>query len=100
MGLIYGEYEAKKDGFLPGGASYHPFMTPHGPDAKTFQAASDTSKPQVPERVADGTMAFMFESSLMLGVSPWALKSSGVLQPTYAKDSWAGLKKQFNPDKK
>jgi homogentisate 1,2-dioxygenase len=36
MGLILGEYEAKKDGFLPGGASLHSTMAPHGPDRKTF----------------------------------------------------------------
>ncbi|GAB2284443.1 hypothetical protein Dimus_018896 [Dionaea muscipula] len=37
MGLIHGGYEAKADGFLPGGASLHSCMTPHGPDTKTFE---------------------------------------------------------------
>ena len=64
MGLIHGVYEAKKDGFLPGGASLHSCMTPHGPDAKTCEVASKATLK--PERVADGTMAFMFESCFMV----------------------------------
>jgi len=31
MGLIHGEYDGKAQGFLPGGASLHNSMTPHGP---------------------------------------------------------------------
>ena len=40
MGLIYGVYEAKEGGFLPGGASLHSMMTPHGPDAEAFDKAT------------------------------------------------------------
>ncbi|GCB63378.1 hypothetical protein scyTo_0009656 [Scyliorhinus torazame] len=61
MGLIKGHYEAKEEGFLPGGGSLHSIMTPHGPDAECFEKASKAKLE--PERVADGTMAFMFESS-------------------------------------
>ncbi|KAJ1948737.1 hypothetical protein IWQ62_006849, partial [Dispira parvispora] len=71
MGLILGEYEAKQDGFLPGGASLHSYMTPHGPDAKTVARA--TTRDLQPGRVADNTQAFMFESCMMLRVTPWAL---------------------------
>ena len=39
MGLIYGAYEAKEGGFVPGGASLHSMMTPHGPDDKAFNKA-------------------------------------------------------------
>ncbi|XP_048235342.1 homogentisate 1,2-dioxygenase isoform X2 [Ricinus communis] len=39
MGLIYGGYEAKADGFVPGGASLHSCMTPHGPDTKTYESS-------------------------------------------------------------
>lgn len=53
MGLIKGNYEAKEEGFLPGGASLHSMMTPHGPDNKCFE---DASKAELkPVRVADGT---------------------------------------------
>uniref|UniRef100_A0ACB8ETJ6 Uncharacterized protein n=1 Tax=Sphaerodactylus townsendi TaxID=933632 RepID=A0ACB8ETJ6_9SAUR len=54
MGLIKGHYEAKEQGFLPGGATLHSMMTPHGPDAECFEKAS-TSKLE-PERIAEGTM--------------------------------------------
>ena len=40
MGLIYGKYEAKEGGFMPGGASLHSMMTPHGPDMPAFEKAS------------------------------------------------------------
>ncbi len=40
MGLIEGAYEAKEKGFLPGGGSLHSNMTPHGPEAAVFKAAS------------------------------------------------------------
>ena len=53
MGLIFGNYEAKEDGFQAGGASLHSMMTPHGPDAQCFDAASTGELK--PVRVADGT---------------------------------------------
>ena len=40
MGLIYGVYEAKEGGFMPGGASLHSMMTPHGPDVQAFDKAT------------------------------------------------------------
>jgi homogentisate 1,2-dioxygenase len=42
MGLVYGEYDAKAEGFLPGGASLHNCMSGHGPDADTYAKASTT----------------------------------------------------------
>ncbi|OWK63906.1 Homogentisate 1,2-dioxygenase [Lonchura striata] len=54
MGLIKGHYEAKEEGFQPGGGSLHSMMTPHGPDADCFEKASKAKLE--PERVADGTM--------------------------------------------
>jgi homogentisate 1,2-dioxygenase len=36
MGLVHGTYDAKAEGFLPGGASLHNAMSAHGPDAATF----------------------------------------------------------------
>jgi homogentisate 1,2-dioxygenase len=91
MGLIIGSYEAKEGGFRPGGASLHSMMTPHGPDFGCFEKASnDDLKPQ---RVADGTMSFMFESSLSLVVPEWAL-TDGNIDVNYHKD-WQPLKKHF-----
>lgn len=94
MGLIFGEYEAKKGGFLPGGASLHSIGTPHGPDTKCFD--KESAKKLEPERVAHGTMAFMFETYLHLKATPWALHECGKLQPDYF-EHWQGLVSHFKP---
>ncbi|MDQ6917541.1 MAG: homogentisate 1,2-dioxygenase, partial [Pseudomonadota bacterium] len=80
MGLIRGAYDAKAEGFLPGGASLHNCMSGHGPDAETFTHASaaDVSKGQ---RISD-TMAFMFETRAVIRPTRFALES-GELQHEY-----------------
>ncbi|KJE96336.1 homogentisate 1,2-dioxygenase HgmA [Capsaspora owczarzaki ATCC 30864] len=93
MGLITGVYEAKEEGFLPGGGSLHSMMTPHGPDAPTFDGASKANLK--PVRVADGTQAFMFESSLSLALTEWSEKLCNKLDPHYY-ECWQGLKKNFD----
>ncbi|EPS72524.1 hypothetical protein M569_02231, partial [Genlisea aurea] len=93
MGLIKGEYEAKADGFLPGGASLHSCMTPHGPDTKTFEATLGVEN-DAPKRLPDDTLAFMFESCLIPRVCSWALEA-----PTRDHDyyrCWIGLKSHFS----
>ena len=40
MGLIYGAYDAKPQGFIPGGFSLHNTMLPHGPDKDASCSAS------------------------------------------------------------
>ncbi|MDO5609964.1 MAG: homogentisate 1,2-dioxygenase, partial [Pseudomonadota bacterium] len=93
MGLIHGAYDAKADGFVPGGASIHNCMTGHGPDATTFEKAStaDTSKP---DYITD-TMAFMFESRGVIRPTSQAM-DAGHRQRAY-QQCWDGLQKQFNP---
>jgi len=93
MGLIHGTYDARAEGFLPGGASLHNCMSGHGPDAATFEAAShaDTGKP---DRVAD-TMAFMFETRRVMRPTQLALDSP-LLQRDYPH-CWQGLRKHFDP---
>ncbi len=93
MGLIQGVYDAKSEGFLPGGASLHNCMSGHGPDAATFERASneDTTRPR---HVAD-TMAFMFESRHILRPTRYALESP-LLQHDYF-ECWQGLQKHFDP---
>uniref|UniRef100_T1K742 Homogentisate 1,2-dioxygenase n=1 Tax=Tetranychus urticae TaxID=32264 RepID=T1K742_TETUR len=95
MGLIKGSYEAKEDGFRPGGASLHSMMTPHGPDHDCFEKASNSDLK--PVRVADGTMAFMFESSLSLVVTQWA-QTVPELDHNYFK-CWQPLRKHFTGKK-
>jgi len=95
MGLVHGAYDAKADGFSPGGASLHNSMSGHGPDAETFEKASaaDLSRPQV---ITD-TMAFMFETRMVWRPTPYALESAQ-LQPDYYR-AWASLRKNFDPSK-
>ena len=94
MGLVHGQYDAKAEGFAPGGASLHNCMTGHGPDADTFEKASalDTSQPQYIE----DTMAIMFETPAVIQPSRFALETSQ-LQHEYYR-CWQGLKKHFNPE--
>jgi len=96
MGLIHGVYDAKAEGFLPGGASLHNCMSGHGPDAETFAKASaaDTTKP---EHIRD-TMAFMFETRAVIRPTRQALDADW-RQRNY-QDCWAGLVRHFDPDRR
>uniref|UniRef100_A0A4W3GVS1 Homogentisate 1,2-dioxygenase n=1 Tax=Callorhinchus milii TaxID=7868 RepID=A0A4W3GVS1_CALMI len=94
MGLIKGHYEAKEENFLPGGGSLHSIMTPHGPDADCFKKASEAELK--PERIAEGMMAFMFESSFSMAVTKWGLETCNCLDKSYTK-CWQPLKSCFNP---
>jgi homogentisate 1,2-dioxygenase len=95
MGLIAGVYDAKAEGFLPGGASLHNCMSGHGPDATTFEKASkaDLAKPDV---IKD-TMAFMFETRAVIKPTAQAMAASA-RQANY-QDCWQGLKKNFTGNK-
>jgi homogentisate 1,2-dioxygenase len=73
MGLVTGVYDAKAEGFLPGGASLHNTFTSHGPDATTFETASEAEL--APNKI-DNTLAFMFESRLMFVPTDAALSAS------------------------
>jgi homogentisate 1,2-dioxygenase len=90
MGLVHGQYDAKPEGFKPGGASLHNAMVPHGPDADAFERASQA--PLSPHKLAD-TLAFMFESRYRLVPSAWAMDSAR-LDSGYAT-CWAGLSDRF-----
>lgn len=90
MGLVYGEYDAKAEGFLPGGGSLHNCMSGHGPDATTFEAASNAVLQ--PQKL-DKTMAFMFETRLLIHPTRVAMESPQ-LQKDYLQ-CWHGLKKHF-----
>ncbi|HXE20251.1 MAG TPA: homogentisate 1,2-dioxygenase, partial [Castellaniella sp.] len=93
MGLVHGTYDAKAEGFRPGGASLHNCMIGHGPDAETFEKASnaDTTKP---DYITD-TMAVMFETPAVIHPTRFALESS-LLQDDYYR-CWQGLRKHFDP---
>jgi homogentisate 1,2-dioxygenase len=92
MGLIQGAYDAKAEGFAPGGCSLHNSFTGHGPDAATFEKASaaDTSKP---DYIKD-TMAFMFESRAVIRPTAQALDAAHRQREYQA--CWQGLRKNFS----
>ena len=91
MGLIRGRYDAKEEGFVPGGISLHNMMLPHGPDAPGYDKA--TSVELKPVKL-DDTMAFMFETRFPQHLTRFSAETD-TLQPDYA-DCWTGLKKRFN----
>lgn len=90
MGLVHGQYDAKPEGFKPGGMSLHNCMVPHGPDTEAFEKASHL--PLAPHKL-DDTLAFMFESRWRFHPTEFAL-NGGALDTTYA-NCWAGLGDQF-----
>jgi len=93
MGLVHGAYDAKAEGFVPGGASLHNSMSGHGPDAATFEKASkaDLSRADV----ITHTMAFMFETRAVLRPTRQAL-DAGHRQADY-QQCWQGLARHFTP---
>jgi homogentisate 1,2-dioxygenase len=92
MGLIYGVYDAKAEGFAPGGGSLHNCMSGHGPDAQTFDAASSA---QLEPKFLGDTLAFMFETRHLIRPTRFALESP-LLQRDYWR-CWRGLRKNFQP---
>jgi homogentisate 1,2-dioxygenase len=90
MGLVQGQYDAKPEGFKPGGASLHNCMVPHGPDTDAFEKASSATL--APHKL-DNTLAFMFESRWRFVPSAFAM-NSGALDRDYAR-CWEGLRSNF-----
>jgi len=88
MGLVTGAYDAKADGFAPGGASLHNRMSGHGPDQATYDAAVKAELK--PHRIED-TLAFMFETRAPIRVTKWA-ESTPLMQLDY-DDCWSGFEK-------
>jgi homogentisate 1,2-dioxygenase len=91
MGLIQGEYDAKKEGFSVGGVSIHNCMIPHGPDKVSYELA--TTQKLKPEAYVD-TLAFMFETRTIWQVTEKAMKLPE-RQSDYTR-CWQGLKPDFS----
>jgi homogentisate 1,2-dioxygenase len=94
MGLIEGIYDAKEHGFVPGGASLHNCMSPHGPEADVFEKASNAEL--VPQKY-ENTLAFMFESRYIISPTKYALEGKE-RQPNYT-DCWRTIKKHYSGNK-
>ncbi len=86
MGLVHGQYDAKEEGFLPGGSSLHNSMVPHGPDADAFEKASAA---ELAPKKLDDTLAFMFESRWPFRPTAFAMQN-GTIDTDYAR-CWDGL---------
>jgi homogentisate 1,2-dioxygenase len=91
MGLIRGVYDAKAEGFVPGGASLHNIWSAHGPDEQTHTRATEV---ELRPHKIDGTMAFMFETRYVVTPTRHAMESPQ-LQHDYWQ-CWQGLKKHFD----
>jgi len=90
MGLIYGAYDAKAEGFAPGGLSLHNLMAGHGPDVASWRAASEA---ELKPHKIEGTMAFMVESCWPYRPTCFALEHA---QPDYDA-AWGGFPKARLP---
>ncbi|GAA1520155.1 homogentisate 1,2-dioxygenase [Streptomyces albidochromogenes] len=90
MGLIEGAYDAKAEGFVPGGGSLHNMMSAHGPDRETFDRASAAELK--PQKIDDG-LAFMFETRWPVTATAQAATADH-LQTAY-DDVWQGLQRHF-----
>ena len=91
MGNIYGQYDAKPQGFVPGGMSLHNMMLPHGPDKQAFEGASNSNLG--PQKLEE-TMSFMFETRFPQHLTEFAGKEAP-LQDDYI-DCWDSLEKKFD----
>jgi homogentisate 1,2-dioxygenase len=91
MGNIYGQYDAKPQGFVPGGMSLHNMMLPHGPDREAFEKA--TTSNLGPDKL-DNTMSFMFETRFPQHLTRFAANEAP-LQDDYI-DCWTSLEKKFD----
>jgi homogentisate 1,2-dioxygenase len=93
MGLITGVYDAKAEGFVAGGASLHNCMSPHGPDAATFEKAAHA---YLSPEYLDNTLAFMLESQWILQPTQAALDVAH-FEVDYTS-VWQGLTAQFKAE--
>ncbi|RKN43831.1 homogentisate 1,2-dioxygenase [Streptomyces hoynatensis] len=92
MGLIEGAYDAKAEGFVPGGGSLHNMFSAHGPDRETYARA--VAAELAPHKVDDG-LAFMFETRWPVSLTAQARNGSH-LQRGYDR-VWQGLERNFRP---
>jgi Homogentisate 1,2-dioxygenase len=90
MGLIHGVYDAKAEGFMPGGGSLHNCMSAHGPDAETYERAS---RAKLEPQYQGDTLAFMFETRFVLRPTRYAMETPH-LQRDYS-DCWQNFEKRF-----
>jgi homogentisate 1,2-dioxygenase len=91
VGLIYGRYIGKSEGFAPGSASLHNCMSGHGPDADTYERGRDAA---LAPQFLDDTMTFIIETQLPVIPTRFALESELLERDYYTH--WQRLPKNFH----
>ncbi|KAI8874410.1 GG23710 [Ramicandelaber brevisporus] len=100
VGSVKGRASSADDGkhkgpvYTDGGFQYISYMTPHGPDRAGYEVAKQALQPH---KVNEDTFAFMFESTYMLKLTPWAMKGSGKLQDHGEREMWTSIASNFQP---
>ena len=89
MGLVHGAYDAKAEGFLPGGISLHNCMSAHGPDLASWNKATEA---ELKPHKIENTLAFMWESRYVFRPTKFAL-TARERQKDYDK-VWDGFNKK------
>jgi homogentisate 1,2-dioxygenase len=90
MGLIYGQYIGKAEGFVPGSASLHNCMMGHGPDREAYERGETA---ELTPQYLDNTMAFMFETQLAIRPTKFAAETDLLERDYYTH--WQGIPKRF-----
>jgi hypothetical protein len=86
----WGEYIGKHEGFSPSSASLHNCMSGHGPDNEAYERGC---KAGATPRYLDDTLAFLFETQLVVRPTRFALESE-ILERNYF-EHWQSIKKLF-----
>ncbi|KAH0585517.1 hypothetical protein H2248_008753 [Termitomyces sp. 'cryptogamus'] len=93
MGMIYGEYGGRSSSIQPGYASYKTGFCPHGVPYDEFKKATESDL--APMKVNEGSIGFMFETSMMLTITDYAMHRSGKLLHEHEPKMWDDFKAQF-----
>ncbi|MEE3139619.1 MAG: homogentisate 1,2-dioxygenase [Actinomycetota bacterium] len=91
MGLVDGIYDAKAEGFLPGGISIHNSFIPHGPDEAAYESATQADLGPVK---GPDSLAVMWESRYRWAPTSWAMALTE-LQADYP-ERWANLSREYD----
>lgn len=73
LGLVFGDYGGRSDGFERGGLSYETGFCPHGVSGEVFTAATEGELG--PQKIQKGSLMVMFESSMMFTVTDYAMNT-------------------------
>ncbi|KAM6503917.1 homogentisate 1,2-dioxygenase [Amanita muscaria] len=92
LGVVYGSFGGRSEGLKPGGASMETGFCPHGVTNDDF--VKGVEEEQVPKKIFVGTLGIIWETSVPLTVSDFAMNRSGKLQNHNAA-VWDELKPNF-----